>query len=749
MTPRRPGRVRAELDLWRISWQQVETFLDRVLGARDDDHPYAVRCAALHDAAIVLERLRLRRDGAWMPHPLRMRSSPGGGSPSLGVAFADRKYELPGPLDVEMAAAGLVVDDDGKPRKSPPKAALAGSEKLFDVWAPDSKRFVSIVAPEYAFGRLLYPPPASPHPWIPGLVLQAVAHPELGANADSDDSVFSFPRRKAAAEEGFAVMKPWSELRALRLAAIETDLVADQLVDGEPAFTELRDHITSGQYAQARSLAGSAKTRADADALTLTNARALLADADPEDDALPAIDQLRDVIARERSTLASLRARLQGSVSAQDRVAALALVGQLPAMAAAATAAAGIYAELDLAIAERVAYPDGPLRGLRVLEVAMIKMWRARAPWFAQRRGVLARRLGRFFATFERNLTSLVQSGATELGAGLVGARVAAATAAGADKLPVTAAASAVGAVRAGELAVLGGARPALAVILGPGTPTPAGQRLSILPLRVSQERGVGLDGVPGLVAADAPLGRTVTPPLTGAELQRGARAGEPEADALAQDVVALWSRLKLLRGTDFATSLPAPFDGSLSLPVHATADAPLPAHASRLLLPTAPFDAAAVPPRPLVATPGEVLLVRGRDADGAWWQGVVEVASSQVTTMEAEGVAPERDPDSPICCEPETPVVLVTLAGNTLPVDLVGHVTAHREFRGFGWPSLAVGALLPAVIDPRTESIAVQQSGSGFRFVIGGAGTLVDRTPELEAAAVLVERWTGGPGGS
>src|SRR5688572_4679017 len=111
MKPVRPSRLRSEVDLWRVSWQQVETFHDRVEGARDEDFPYAVRSSALYDAAIVLERLRLRREGTWMPHPLRMGL--GGNNASIKTAFDDRKYDLPGPLEVEMAVAGLVVDDDG------------------------------------------------------------------------------------------------------------------------------------------------------------------------------------------------------------------------------------------------------------------------------------------------------------------------------------------------------------------------------------------------------------------------------------------------------------------------------------------------------------------------------------------------------------------------------------------------------------------------------------------------------------
>lgn len=743
MKQHRPSRLRGEIELWRASWQQVETCLDRVEGARDEDLPYALRCLALYDAACVLERLRQRREGTFLPHPRRM--SLGDENGSIGTALDDRKYELPGPLELELAVAGLVLDDDGKPEKSPPKVRLFGSEKLFDVWDAEQRRFVPLIVPRYAFGRLEYPASSTPHPWIHGLTLARVVEPELGDSDGSDDSLFSFPRREAAAEEGFASLKPWSELRAQRVAAVADDGAEELLAEGQPEFAELRQHVASGSYAQARPLVAAARASADADAATLASARATLSQTDPEDAALPALIALQDLIASERSLLASLSTRLAGGSA--DRDATLALIDRLPTPLTALPTAALLYAELDVTIAERVAYPDGPMRSLRVIEVGLLKMWRSRAPWFAARRPVLARLLGRFIGSFEQNLGSLLGSGQTLLADSLLGARLAVPAVAGADQLNLQLGSEPAG-VRAGQIAVIGGARPTLAVILGSGKSVAGQWRLRVLPVNVSQERGVGLDGVPGLLDAGAPLGRSLASPLTGDELRRGQRAGEPEANGIPRDVLALWSRLKLLRGADFAASLPPPFSASLVVPVHATSALPLPARSSRLLLVQAPIDHGVDPPLPLLATPGEVLLLRGRDAEGVWWQGVVEVAAAQVTTLESQHVEPERDPASPLCCTPETPVVLVTLAGNTMPVELVEHVSIHRDFRGFGWPSLTTGKLLPAAIDDRTEWIRAEPFGSGYRFVAGNASAageaIVDRTPELEAAARLVDRWTG-----
>jgi hypothetical protein len=379
-------------------------------------------------------------------------------------------------------------------------------------------------------------------------------------------------------------------------------------------------------------------------------------------------------------------------------------------------------------------------------------MWRSRLPWFRLRKArFLDPLLNRLIGRFEASLSGLVISGNT--GFPLAGTRTGVPAAAQADKLPLTADPPVdTAAVRAGQIAVVGGARPALAVVLGAAVAVGNRPRLDILPLRVSQAQGLGLDGIPGLVQAEAPLGAALSPLLTGDELRRGRRAGEPEADGLPQEVVALWSRLKLLRGTAFALELPAPFDAGLNLPVYATAERPLAARTGKLLVATNAYDAAKKPPEPLFATPGELLLLRGRDAGGNWWQGVVEAAGAVVTTLEAENASPVVDPASPLCCEPETPVVLVVLAQNSMPVDLVDHVILHRRFLGFQWPGLAVGRFLPSRIDPDAKVISVARVGGGFRFdettaaaTLGAMGqTYVDRGPELEAAAQILDGWLG-----
>ena len=742
-------RIWNEVQLWRIHWQQVETFLDRLDGAKDEDRPHAVRCKALYDAAAVAERLSQRRGGPWLPHAQPMYAGPAG--PGAIPAYEARKYDLPGAFDIEAAVAGLAFEDE-EPATDPPKVRLDGTEDLFEIWDPDSLSFRSLAAPEYGFGKFLYPPAQTPHPFIADLLVQRSEALQIGEEEDSDDALFSVPRRKAAAADGFVELKPWSELRLARLQLLADDGMAEELAQGQPEFGSIGSLIQSGDYAAARALLLQAADRAGQDVATLQAGLAALRGEDPEDEAMAPLEAFREAVDRERQGLLAARSRLAGTVTNSKRSQAQGLLAGLPSPLLLAATLHEIYRHLDETIEARTAYPDGTLRTVRTIEGGLLKMWRSRRPWFRLRKArFLDPLLNRFIGRFEASLSGLVTSGST--GFALAGAKTGAPVAAMADKLPLAADPPLdLAAVRSGQIAVIGGARPALAVVLGASVAVGNRPRLDILPLRVSQAQGLGLDGVPGLLQAESPLGTALSPRLTGDELRRGRRANEPEADGIPQEMVALWSRLKLLRGAAFALELPAPFDAGLSLPVYATAEQALAARAGRLLVATNAYDATKNPPEPLFATPGELLLLRGRDAEGTWWQGVVEAAGAAVTTLEAENASPVVDPASPLCCEPETPVVLVVLAMNTMPMDLVDHVTLHRRFLGFQWPGLAVGQFLPSRIDPDVKVIAVASLAGGFRFdettaaaTLGATGqSYVDRGPELDAAAQILDGWLG-----
>ena len=743
-------RIWNEVQLWRIQWQQVETFLDRLDGARDDDRPLAVRCKALYDAAVVAERLSQRRGGAWLPNAGPMYSGPGG--PGAVPAYEALQYHLPGAFDIEAAVAGLAFEDE-EPATDPPKVRLDGTEDVFELWDPDSRSFLPLCVPAYGFGTFHYPPPQRAHPFIAGLLVQVSEALRIGKDDGSDDSLFSVPRRQAAADNGFVGLKPWSELRQERLRRLADDGEAEKLAKGQPEFGKLVEKLQSADDAMARTLVQAAATRASEDVAALDAGLAALRKEDPEDESLIPLQAFRAAVAAERQALAAAGPLLTGSVTLAERSRAKELLSGLPTQASLDTTLGEIYRHLDEAIEARIAYPDGTLRTVRVIEGGLLKMWRSRLPWFRLRKArFLDPLLNRCIGRFEASLSGLVSSGNT--GFPLTGTRTGAPVAAQADKLPLAADPPVnTVAMRAGQIAVVGGARPALAVVLGASAAVGNRARLHILPLRVSLAQGLGLDGVPGLVQAEAPLGAALSSLLSGDELRRGRRADDPEADGIPQEAVALWSRLKLLRGAAFALELPAPFDAGLSLPVYATAEQPLAARAGRLLVVDKnAYDATKKPPEPLFATPGELLLLRGRDAAGTWWQGVVEAAGAVVTTLEAEKASPVVDPASPLCCEPETPVVLVVLAQNSVPKDLVENVSLHRRFLGFTWPGLAVGQFLPARLDPDAKVVSVASVGNGFRFdettaaaSLGATGqAYVDRGPELEAAAQILDSWLG-----
>ena len=103
-------RLKNELQLFRSAWMQVETFLDRIDDARDQDSWYDLRCRALAAAAEAVEGNRLRLYGyrllpaAW-DTPDNVASVPD---------LDTRANMLPGGVEVELALTGLHTDDEGK-----------------------------------------------------------------------------------------------------------------------------------------------------------------------------------------------------------------------------------------------------------------------------------------------------------------------------------------------------------------------------------------------------------------------------------------------------------------------------------------------------------------------------------------------------------------------------------------------------------------------------------------------------------
>ncbi len=139
-------------------------------------------------------------------------------------------------------------------------------------------------------------------------------------------------------------------------------------------------------------------------------------------------------------------------------------------------------------------------------------------------------------------------------------------------------------------------------------------------------------------------------------------------------------------------------------------------------------------PTQPVVARPGELLLVQGTDASNYTWQGVVEVVSIVRTTPDHIDDDPLLPPlGTQVCCNQPGTVLVIQVLDTPFPVPLVtAHL--HRDFQGFGPPSLATGVLLPNAIDNKDTDPTPSHEG-------------VDRGPELTAACAVLSAWMWPPG--
>lgn len=775
-------RLRQELQIWRMTWQQLETFLDRLEGAREDDATNAWTAACCYEALDQVEALRCRRKGYRLTRDMGFAPPPyvpdaddapdddidpwtplRQGFNGLVTKHDDAQKRLPDALDVELAAAPLNVDDEDGKSKNPPTVRVIASEYLLTVWSDKAGGFVDVHAPDYDFGRYVPSNPSS-HPLFPALfpLLQEdieigkddTLEIEAGKEDEVDVGLYCLPRRKMAADEGFAPTRPWSEVHETRRKALaDKDSEWEDSRGQTPFVDDVVADLTANPDAASQALNQWAD-EADAGAAHLARVLARAEHEELDDEVLTAIEGLAGRLTTERDSLRAMAADLDDGAEAD---AIEDLFDALPAPDDGDTDehVQALRDAIDGALAARLTVPDGSIRQARALEGALLRWWRARKHWFPHREIWLYRPLlARFLRPFVDALEALLAGVATVPG-GWEEEQVARAVAAGSEELRITEADGArrLRRQRPGRLALVGGPRPTAAIVLrGKRLPRNAdGVRvlgLLTLPLRTSIQSGLGLDGVPGLIAEGAPLVRTLRH-LDGPSLVRGHFSDEPEADGLLHAAVALWGQLAMILGAAAAPTLPSPFDRTLRLPVHATDTVPLAAGAPILVLPTAFPDGAADEDGPLFGSPGERFLLTGRTAEGSWIQAVVEVAMAVVTTMEALEVDPETDPNSPICCTTTTPVVALQLARNTMPEALVGDVWLSRDFLGFGC-SLAVGTQLPTEIDG-SDQIQVIDDGGLVRFEVvdpkhpiprPGGAVWVDRGPELAAAAQVIERW-------
>ncbi len=684
-------RLRAEVDLWVVAWQQVETFLDRIAGAADQDGSARRKLQALLDVAAVVERARQPTDTKALGAPVRFdlptrRVLADGSTEPIGDAWSaeNRIARLPGLDDLELAAGSVsALDAAGAPIDGDLTTVRLMAGRSVPIHVDGRAGTVtSGVLPSY---RPATPPDtattadtadtADPAATIVGPLDRLVDIDGGGADLAG---LFSVGRR-ILATMGTApdqeYVRTWGELAADRRTAADDDtrIPADPPSAAGAAAVlaaqavEIVEAIRAGTLPAATagaalstlvSLAGTAGAAGAAgatDAAVLEAAADTLDDEGTDDDTLP--DAVRGLAAALRGTAPARAALLDavtalagaaGSTTRQDTV--LTRARQLGVTSATAPLLRArvedgpLRADLDSAVAGRLHYPDGSLRVLRTLEEAFAVTWPQRVRWFTVRRDlILAPLVQRFRAPFHASLRALCNGGDTGLLAD--GLTVGASVPVGATQVVTGEPASlrdAVDDLEPGQVGVVGGDRPAALTVLGLDV-AHGRLALQVAPLRVSVTPGG--PGLPGLLAGgvDGIEIATFAPGLTADELRSGESAQGPAADGIVAETLALWSRCCAVFGRPSVeaagVAVPDPPGGPLhQLALHGD----VPANPTTLVLTglpetmwdrTDPTDPAA-----RVARPGELLLIRGStppdgDTPTAVVQAVVEVDTVARTT--------------------------------------------------------------------------------------------------------------------
>lgn len=862
-------RLRRELDIWKVAWQEVETLVDRLEQLRDEDDAPERRMLALLRVARVVEHEQVRRHG----------SATGSGEDYLGDPLVDelprrgltplaadeaweldlRAVRLPGTDDAELAVANIELavanPSESDTNLDPPEVVTSLSDmpeavrviparEVFELRVDqDDERHALSEDGLFMLELPSYPIAAD------GTVLAAPSEPVDISEADVTGlptaSLFCRTRRyratmrdhiamqlgKEAEEVAFSAPLSWTGLAANRRAQAGV-LGADYVGSlGEEPWTGALESALQGLVDTLRAGSSTAGYRVDGllphDFISLVEAKAADAFAALERDSADLVqaeatmvevgddvlegDELRSVD-EIISELSSTRAWLTGQRSAFEAMESAAAsageiistgseylpfggAGQSQREAAADLLEAALDGVIDArsgrpellsqlpedgalgpfldeAFATRVAYPDGTLRLRRTLEWAFRLSWPPRLRWMKQRLRIALRPLmARVRRPFVDGLRALLDGGETGLSvAGLelfeedplvLGEDAPV----GATALITTHPSSIIPSlpIDVGEVAILEAERSSVAVITG--VTASADRRLQLVsqPLRVSLQSGAEVPGSAGLVSAGTLLGHRLDRGLDEAELRTGEHQDGPHMDGLVEGTLALWSQLSLvfgwelvedeLRGTSgvawASSKVVAPSTRGLhELELHGSLSTTTRSVALQAVGDDW-WDRSADPPEQAVARKGELLLVRGEDADGHVWQGVVEVEAAYRTTgamvsrmegsgiqrlsTDADDIVIETEEGAPThrCtpCGREAEVVVLVFSQVWLDRELVSDITFRRDFEGFDLPSLATGVLLP----PR---VILQLTGECVR-------TSPRRDAEFRCASRLLEDWT------
>jgi hypothetical protein len=752
-------RLSSERDLWRGVWQHVDTFLDRIGSAQDNDRTHAVTMCALFPVFAVIERARQRSVGYSLSPALP--AVPGGDNLSASLASIEKGAgRIPGVEECEYACAPYAIskDDDGNAViDDPPKILMQRSVQLAQF--RDIKHGqVTLRTPTYEFGFLTL-----------GLPFVAI---EVG-----DAGMFPKAAREEAmngdARDGSGNPVPanfvsWSTLRTARLVVRSTPdkdgkgplrLSAQLMALAYPMKQSELNAIAATASAYA------ADTRADI--AKLNAAKQQLIDAGIGDAVTGAIIAAAQVMSAQETAF-----KQAASAIANHGIPSYTTLTQwkrLLEVAEGTIAASGLPTALDAldgeavkamndAVENRIGYPDGPLRQLRMLQWTLRFFWDHRRGWMNWRHKLVLSRVHReylenFTNSLERVLkgqgSGVVYPGNSTGAAGVPlpgNTKVGKQILVGATEIPLSNLPD-LSRLQAGRIAVIMGDRPTAAPVIDSlidGKKLPP-VRLKVPALAVSVETGAGLPGTPGLVATGTPI-QDHYRKIDDDELYRGAhRPGVPgdgrpsrAADGVIHALIAHRSRLALVAGNNGGDDRPRapamvrPYPGIAKFELEGV----ITPSDNRLFLKALPPRASSGTGEQLViAAPGEFLLLYGKDPDQQAWQTAIEVDRCVIVT----GSEAKRDDGSgatpvPACCADDERVMVIYLRQMYLPSEVtqLSGAFLHRSFAGFGARSLMTRVMLPVDLDPSTSS----------SLTVGGTTISPRRDPELEVAWRVFDEW-------
>jgi hypothetical protein len=671
---RNARRLRQELDLWKIAWQQIETFLERIDGARDQDQSHRRKLDALLRAARVVEHERaMRVDDRPLSDPVidempRYWSNPTSGVQSISEPWSldYRKWRIPGMDELELAAANLATQaEEGAPVLE--KVGLPPDREIFEIRIDKNDRRY----PLSQDGLLMIRLPSYPAVETGRSIAADAGLVDIAEDADTS-SLFSLDARIQAAtapDETQDPVRAWSDLCASRRANLPG---SQETYDQDVRYSGPSNQLCWRAYyaSQTRDvvqtvLAGLGTSDPETAGTLVTLAQAARTSAAVSAADIEDLNQAVDVMSEEGAQTAGfndqlagaatalqgraqsfsdfarkadrLRADLTSHEKARDLEQALeALITALnfathPLFQETVENANGLLApELDNTVLARLSYPDGTLRMVRALEWGFVSVWPARLRWFKTRNGsVLSPLLQRLLKPFIKSLFGLIHGADTGFACSGLELELGVPAPVGSETLTCAQPASILpaldSAVETGQVAIVEGNRPVAAVVLGLDD-FHGRFSLNISPLIVSlAAEDDNAPGSPGLVPGGQPIVSQTAAPSQAA-LRQGKSDTSAAADGLVQQIIALWSRLCLVYGwrqvEQALQGSPAGFDQRLiadpssarlrNLRLYGEIEA----NTTTLVIRNAPdafWDRATYPAQPRLARPYEMLLLRGR----------------------------------------------------------------------------------------------------------------------------------------